>query len=86
MHESRLVAQLIDRVEAEVDPAETRVTHLALRIGALSPLASATLRDGVEEHVARAWGYAPDIEVERSDVIDDPGGLGVTLVSIQVEG
>ena len=86
MHESRLVAQLIDRVEAEVDPAAIRVTHLSLRIGALSSLASAALRDGVEEHTARAWGYAPDIEVERSDVVDDPGGLGVTLVSIQVEG
>lgn len=86
MHESRLVAQLIGRVEAEIDPAETRITHLALRIGALSSLASAALRDGVEEHTVRAWGYAPNIEVERSAVIDDPGGLGVTLVSIQVEG
>ena len=86
MHESRLVAQLIGRVEAEVDPAETRVTRLGLRIGALSSLASAALRDGVEQHTVRAWGYAPAIEVERSDVIDDPGGLGVTLVSIQVEG
>lgn len=86
MHESRLVAQLIERIEAEVDPAETRITHLALRVGALSAVASAALRDGVEEHTARAWGYAPTIEVERSDVMDDPGGLGVTLVSIQVEG
>lgn len=85
MHESRLVAQLIGRVEDEVDPAETRITHLALRIGALSSLASAALRDGVEEYTARAWGYAPHVEVESSDVIDEPGGLGVTLVSIQVE-
>lgn len=85
MHESGLVAQLIARVESEVDPAETRVTRLALRIGALSSVAPAALRQGIEEHAAAAWGYAPDIAVEPSDDGGDSAGFGVTLVSIQVE-
>jgi len=85
VHESGLVAQLIARVESELDPAETRVTRLALRIGAMSSVAPAALRQGIEEHTAGAWGYAPEIEVERSDDVGDSAGFGVTLVSIQVE-
>ena len=85
MHESRLVAQLIARVESEVDPVETRVTRLALRVGALSSVAPMALRQGIEEHAVAAWGYAPEIEVEPSDDVGDSAGFGVRLVSIQVE-
>jgi Zn finger protein HypA/HybF involved in hydrogenase expression len=85
VHESHLVSDLIARVEAEVDPAVSRVSRLALRIGALSSLSPPALREGVELSSTRAWGYAPQVDIERSEDIDDPGGLGVTLVYIQVE-
>lgn len=85
MHESRLVADLIARVESEVDPATSRVTRLALRVGALSTLSAPALREGVEHHTARAWGYAPEVMVDRSTELDDAGATGVTLDSIQVE-
>ena len=85
MHESRLVADLIARVEAEVDPATSKVTRLARRVGALSALSAPALREGVEHHAVRAWGYAPEVMVDRSVELDDPGATGVTLDSIQVE-
>jgi hypothetical protein len=85
MHESRLVADLITRVESEVDPAVTRVTRLALRVGAMSSLSASALREGVEHHAVRAWGYTPAVVVRRSGEVDDPGATSVTLVSIQVE-
>lgn len=85
MHESHLVADLIARVESEVDPATSRVTRLALRMGALSTLSASALREGVEQHATRAWGYAPEVEVNRSVELDDPGAMGVILDSIQVE-
>jgi Zn finger protein HypA/HybF involved in hydrogenase expression len=85
VHESHLVADLIARVEAEVDPAVSRVSRLTLRIGALSSLSPLALREGVERSSTHAWGYAPQVDIERSEEISKPGGLGVTLVSIQVE-
>lgn len=85
MHESHVVADLIARVESEVDPATSRVIRLALRVGALSTVSPSALREGVEHHAARAWGYAPEVEVDRSAELDDPGAMGVTLDSIQVE-
>lgn len=85
MHESRLVAELIARVESEVDPASSRVTSLVLRVGALSSLSPSALREGVEHHAARAWGYQPEVEVDRSVELDDPAAMSVTLDSIRVE-
>lgn len=85
MHESHLVADLIARVESEVDPATSRVTRLALRMGALSTLSVSALREGVEHHAVRAWGYAPEVKVDRSVDLDDHGAMGVILDSIQVE-
>lgn len=85
MHESRLVADLVARVEYEVDPAASRVTRLSLRVGALSSLSPSGLRKGIEQHAVRVWGYAPEVDVERSAELDDPGALSVTLDSIQVE-
>jgi Zn finger protein HypA/HybF involved in hydrogenase expression len=85
VHESRLVADLIARVEYEVDPAASRVARLSLRVGALSSLSQSGLREGIEQHATRVWGYAPEVDVERSVEPDDPGALSVTLDSIQVE-
>lgn len=85
MHESRLVADLIARVECEVDPAKTRVIGITLRVGALSPLSPPALREGVESHAARAWGYTPLVNVDRADELDDPAAMSVRLDSIQVK-
>jgi Zn finger protein HypA/HybF involved in hydrogenase expression len=86
MHESRIVADLITRVESEVDPATTKVVGLTLRVGALSALSPSALREGVESHAARAWGYAPEVKVDRSVELDDPAATGVRLESIHVDG
>jgi Zn finger protein HypA/HybF involved in hydrogenase expression len=85
MHESRLVADLIARVESEVDPATTKVIGIALRVGALSTLSPSALREGVESHAARAWGYAPEVKVDRAVELHDSTAMSVTLASIQVE-
>jgi hypothetical protein len=86
MHESRLVADLIARVESEVDPVRVRVSRLALRVGPLYPASRAALQVGVQRHAIRSWGYAPKVVVEPSGDIDEPGAMGATLTSIQVEG
>ena len=84
MHESYLVKDLIARVESEVDPTTCRVTRLILRVGAMSTTSPSALREGIEFHAARAWGYAPQVDVGRSDDLEDAGAMSVTLDSIQV--
>lgn len=86
MHESHLVADLIARVESEVDPVSVRVSRLALRVGALYAVSAPALQDGIERHAIRTWGYAPEVIIEPSVDIDEPGATGVTLTSIRVEG
>jgi Zn finger protein HypA/HybF involved in hydrogenase expression len=86
MHESHLVADLIARVESEVDPVSVRVSQLALRVGALYAVSARAPQDGIERHAIQTWGYAPDVVIEPSADIDEPGAMGVTLTAIQVEG
>lgn len=86
MHESRVVADLIAAVESEVDPTATRVAGLTLRIGALLPSSPSAVKAGVEHQSILAWGYAPAVQVRRSEHLDDPAAVGVTLETIQVEG
>jgi Zn finger protein HypA/HybF involved in hydrogenase expression len=84
MHESRVVADLITRVEAEVDPREQRVGRVSLRIGALSGISPTALALGVEEHATRVWGYAPEVVADQSEDLGDLAATGVTLTSILV--
>ena len=86
MHESHLVADLVARVESEVDPGSVRVSRLTLRVGALSSVSPAGLQHGIEHHTGRTWGYTPEVIVEPSFDIEEPGAVGVILTSIQVEG
>jgi Zn finger protein HypA/HybF involved in hydrogenase expression len=86
VHESHLVADLMARVESEIDPGGVRVTRLTLRVGALSGVSATALQDGIEQRAMLAWGYTPDVIVEHTDDIEEPGTMGVTLISMQVEG
>jgi Zn finger protein HypA/HybF involved in hydrogenase expression len=85
VHESHLVADLMARVESEIDPGGVRVTRVSLRVGALSGVSATALQDGFEQRAWLAWGYTPDVIVEDADDIEEPGAIGVTLISIQVE-
>jgi hypothetical protein len=85
MHESHLVADLMARVESEVDPLSVRVSRLQLRVGGLIAVSPAALQDGIERRAIRTWGYVPQVVVEPNSDIDDPGAMSVTLTSIQVE-
>lgn len=86
MHESHLVADLIARVESEIDPGDVRVTRLNLRVGTLSGVSATALQDGLSQRAVLAWGYTPDVIVEHAEDIEEPGAIGVTLISMQVEG
>lgn len=84
MHESHLVADLVARVESHVDPDQERVGRLIFSLGALSSTSPEALKTGIVERTTLQWGYAPEVVVDRSNDLDHPGAMGVTLVSIQV--
>ena len=62
------------------------MTGLTLRIGALFPSSPSAVKAGIEHRSILAWGYAPAVHVHRSEHLDDPAAVGVTLESIRVEG
>ena len=83
MHESRVVADLMRRVEQESKGAG-QVRRVTLRVGALAGLSAHSLRHGVEHYAGERWGYLPDVVVERSTDPTGPDAQGVVLVSIGV--
>ena len=83
MHESRVVADLMRRVE-EASRGAGRVSSLRFRVGALAGVTPDALRHGVGHYAVDRWGYSPDVVVEQSVDPTDPDALGVRLVSVKV--
>ena len=83
MHESRIVADLMRRVEEESRRAG-RVSSLRLRVGALAGVTPDALRHGVDHYAVDRWGYSPEVVVEQSVDPTDPDALGVRLISVKV--
>lgn len=83
MHESRVVADLMRRVE-EASRGAGRVSSLRVRVGALAGVTPDALRHGVGHYTEDRWGYSPDVVVEQSVDPTDPDALGVRLVSVKV--
>lgn len=85
MHESRLVADLVNRIEEEVARSgASRVLGARLQIGALSHVTPESLR----EHLVLAIGESaigvPIFEITKMTDTSDPTALDVRLVSISV--
>lgn len=85
MHESHLVSDLIARVDAGLESDVEKVGRIVLRVGALASVSPDSLITGLEMKAAAVWGYVPEILIETSTDIRDPGAIGVTLVSIRLE-
>jgi Zn finger protein HypA/HybF involved in hydrogenase expression len=85
MHESHLVSDLIARVDAGRESDVEKVGRIVLRVGALASVSPDSLKTGIEMRAATAWGYVPEVVIEASTDIRDPGAIGVTLVSIRLE-
>lgn len=83
MHESRIVADLMRRVEEESRRAG-RVRSLRIRVGALAGVTPDALRHGVDHYAVDRWGYSPEVVVEQSVDPTDPDSLGVRLISVKV--
>jgi Zn finger protein HypA/HybF involved in hydrogenase expression len=84
MHESHLVADLMARVESEIDPIRVRVSRLDLQVGELSALSPTAVKEGIERRAKLTWGYTPQVVVDASPDIDGTGAMGVTLTSIKL--
>lgn len=84
MHESRLVADLVAKAEAESTGSPGKIKRLNFRIGALCGVPADALRHGVAAQAAARWGHQPEITIDESDDPVDPNALGVVLVSIQM--
>ncbi len=85
MHESRLVADLVNRIEEELTRSGARrVTGVRIEIGALSHVTPESLR----EHLVLATGESaigePIFEITKATDTSDPTALDVRLVSISV--
>lgn len=83
MHESRVVADLMRRVEQESKDAG-QVERVTLRVGALAGFSAESLRHGIDHYAEERWGYLPEVVVERSTDPTEPDAQGVVLVSIRV--
>jgi hypothetical protein len=86
MHESGLVRDLMGKVESELEGTTARVNRVRLRVGAMSGIDPASLREGARHYALEDWGYVPEIEVETSTDPTDVNALGVLLVAIGVDG
>ncbi len=84
MHESRLVADLVSKAEAEASGSPSKIKRLTFRIGALCGIPADSLRHGVAEQAAARWGHLPAITIDESTDPIDPHALGIVLVSIQM--
>jgi Zn finger protein HypA/HybF involved in hydrogenase expression len=86
MHEASLVTWLVHRVEAvAAEEKAARVTRVAVRVGALSPVSAAHL----SEHFTRAAtgtvaGNAA-LDVTVSADVSDPAAGGIVLEGVEVE-
>lgn len=85
MHESALVRQLLDRMEAAAGDSADAITSVRLKIGALASASPDGLASHLEMAAIAAWGYSPLIEIETSDDPSEEGALGVVLQSVKVE-
>ena len=83
MHESHVVADLMQRAEEESYGAG-RVSSLRLRVGALAGVTPDALRHGIDDYAEDRWGYVPEVVVEEGIDPTDPDALGVRLVSVKV--
>ncbi len=86
MHESRLVADLIDRIERELlRSGAARVTGVRIEIGALSHVTVETLRSHLEEAAAGTAAEGAALSITKGTDHTAPGAQDVRLVSITVD-
>jgi len=85
MHESRLIADLVNRAEIEAAGRPEAITGLRLRLGALCGVPPEALRRGMGQHALDRWGHVPAIVIDESVDPVAPSARGVVLVSIKVE-
>jgi Zn finger protein HypA/HybF involved in hydrogenase expression len=83
MHERATVRDLVRKVnEVALERGLVRVTRVGLRIGALSHVTVAAVRQLWPELAAGTPAEGAAIDGERSDALDDSRALGVVLTAI----
>lgn len=82
MHETRLVADLMDEAARRAGGDAGDITRLEFRIGALAAVAPDGLRHGAATVAATKWGTTPEILVSVDEDPTDSRALGVVLVAI----
>ncbi len=86
MHESRLVADLVSRIEEELARSGARqVLSVRIEIGALSHVTPESLRSHMELAAGESTIGTPTFEITKAGDTSNPNALDVLLVSISVE-
>lgn len=82
MHETRLVADLMDEAARRSGDEAGQITRLEFWIGALAAVSPEGLVHGATALAANRWGTTPDILVRVDGDPTDSRALGVVLVAI----
>lgn len=90
MHESALMAELVRAAESAArKEGAARVTRVRLRLGGLSDIGEAGLRDHFSEAVAGTMLEGAALDVERGptgdEAFSDPDARGVLLVGLELD-
>ena len=86
MHETGIVRDLIRRLEAVArDAGATRVTGVAVRIGALSQFAPEHFREHFDEEARGTLAEGAALRIRTSVDVTDPSAQDVMMESIDLE-
>lgn len=86
MHERALMTDLMRKIEAvAAADGATRVTRVAVRLGALSHFTPEHFREHFADAAHGTLAEGADVVAVLADDLDDPRAAGVVLESIEVE-
>jgi hydrogenase nickel incorporation protein HypA/HybF len=86
MHETGVVRDLVRRLEAAArDAGATRVSGVAVRIGALSQFSPEHFREHFGEEVRGTLAEGAALRIQMSGDVTDPSAQDVMMESIDLE-
>jgi hydrogenase nickel incorporation protein HypA/HybF len=86
MHELSLIQDLLQKIEQVAQEHQaTKVTGVAVRLGALTHLSPDHFREHFEEAVMGTVAEGASLEVEVDTDTEDPSAQDILLVSVDAE-
>lgn len=86
MHELSLIQDLLQKIEQVAQEHQaTKVTGVAVRLGALTHLSADHFREHFEQAVAGSLAEGATLEIEVNPDTEDPNAQDILLVSVDAE-